>query len=367
VYDISVATFDIASADISQDMTVTVTLALSPRAGDWSEEIRSITKLYLDEGVSYDLAGVSSGMGLELSTKRAQLVEYWYHMDFSFLRAAGKDKGKRRPPSLYAELVRRMMDCDLIEWTLFEEVSCGLFFVIKKSTKYRLIVGGRLPSCHFRDSDPVPLASGAAFSAIEVDGGSPIQVGSVDIVNAFYSVQLPGPLRAPLILEGRVVVLAHLHKMRSLSNFGRRRLFLGGAMASVLAISTGRSSSKLMRIFKHIAGLNLAFGMLSCWRWLSAERNPAGRGSRRKASDCAEVGPAPGYCAAQTALLLAPQATPRIARCRRQIAARSMHGAYRLAQSKEVHLVDQSLAGPASSAGLLLLTAWKHFRRGLPA
>eukprot|EP00959_Pyramimonas_sp_CCMP1952_P018239 386475-Pyramimonas_sp.AAC.1 len=74
-----------------------------------------------------------------------------------------------------------MADADLIEWHLTGEVSRGLFFAHKNSGNLRLIVDGRLPSRHFGDSDPAPLASGAAFSTIEVDGAAPAQVGPVDI------------------------------------------------------------------------------------------------------------------------------------------------------------------------------------------
>ena len=88
-----------------------------------------------------------------------------------------------------------MADCDLIRRRRTGEVSRGLFFVRKKSGKYRLIADGRIPSCHYRDSDPVALASGAASSAIEVDSSAPIQVGLVDSINAFYNTQLPETLR----------------------------------------------------------------------------------------------------------------------------------------------------------------------------
>ncbi|CAK0790753.1 unnamed protein product, partial [Prorocentrum cordatum] len=283
------------------------------------------------------------------------------------------DPALKRSPALCAELLRRMADCDLIEWHLTGEVSCGLFFVYKKSGRYRLIVDGRLPSCHFRDGDPVSLASGAAFSAIEVDSAAPIQVGSVDIVNAFYNVQLPEALRgifvlpriradlvnvssaqgrairrgqylfpvlkvpegapdigsdvwdgewrrvlakrwarseAQVILEGRSMVLAHLHKTLSLAIFGKRHLFLGDAMASILAVSKGRSSSKLMRVCRQIGSLNLAFNMTSRWRWLPSERNPADRGSRRKRGDWAEASTRPREADPPPAALPAPRHAP---------------------------------------------------------
>ncbi|CAK0883779.1 unnamed protein product [Prorocentrum cordatum] len=328
------------------------------------------------------------------------------------------DPALRRSPALYAELLRGVADCDLIEGHLSGEVSCGLFFVYKKSGKYRLIVDGRQPSCHFRDSDPVALASGAAFSAIEVDSAAPVQVGSVDIVNAFYNVQLPEALRdvfvlprvradlvnvstaqgravrrgqyffpvlkvipmgwklslwacqqvleyryvdsffafgkdrevvrgvaeevqqelsgvdlpthpvpedkldidssiwdgewrrVSVILEGRNAVLAHLHKTSAMANFGKRHLYLGDAMASILAVSKGRSSSRLMRVCRQIGGLNLAFNMTSRWRWLPSEHNPADRGSRRKQGDWAEASAKPRAPDPPAAVLPRPRHAP---------------------------------------------------------
>ncbi|CAK0852914.1 unnamed protein product [Prorocentrum cordatum] len=44
---------------------------------------------------------------------------------------------------------------------------------------------------HFDEPPHVDLATGSAFSALEVDGGGPIYVGETDIENAFYGIQLP--------------------------------------------------------------------------------------------------------------------------------------------------------------------------------
>ncbi|CAK0849808.1 unnamed protein product [Prorocentrum cordatum] len=297
-------------------------------------------------------------------------------------------------------LLRRRAGSDLVERHLTGEFPRGLFFAYKKSGNLRLIVDGRLPSCHLGDSDPASLASGAAFPTIEADSATPVQpeptwrtsrrpkVEPSDGANTFYPVievipmgwelslracqqalehrarlvpgyvdncfafggdqevvraaaegaqqelgkslgrsnerwfsrqdevgyrprdhalspgtlggfaidgavpevpsaptQLPGSLdfpdigsdvwdgerrRAPakrwarsearVTLEGRAMVLAHLHKTRALSNFGKRHLFLGDAMASILAVFKRRSPSKLMRVCRHAPTLNTAFG-----------------------------------------------------------------------------------------------------------
>ena len=60
--------------------------------------------------------------------------------------------------------------------------------------------------------DKVGLASGQAFSSLEVDGSPPIWLGGVDIAGAFYQIELPSELRdmfgLPPILARHVGVSA---------------------------------------------------------------------------------------------------------------------------------------------------------------
>lgn len=95
----------------------------------------------------------------------------------------------------YAELCRRMEECGIIEYR--EEVSekVGIFVVHKKNGKQRLIIDSRLANLHFEKPEKVRLATGSAFGRLEVDGGPPIEVGGVDIADAFYNIALPVELR----------------------------------------------------------------------------------------------------------------------------------------------------------------------------
>lgn len=56
----------------------------------------------------------------------------------------------------------------------------------KERGKQRLVIDTRLANLHFEKPEPVQLATGAAFSKIEVDPGLEVEVGEVDISDAFY-------------------------------------------------------------------------------------------------------------------------------------------------------------------------------------
>ena len=95
----------------------------------------------------------------------------------------------------YGALVRALADRGLLEFRLHARETVGVFGVWKKSGKIRLIVDARRSNCHFAAAPPVALATGQAISSIEVDGHGPIQLGQVDIADAFYQLALPPELR----------------------------------------------------------------------------------------------------------------------------------------------------------------------------
>lgn len=95
----------------------------------------------------------------------------------------------------YAELCRRMDECGIIEYKEEVEENVGIFVVHKKNGKQRLIIDSRLANLHFEKPEKVRLATGSAFGRLEVDGGPPIEVGGVDIADAFYNIALPVELR----------------------------------------------------------------------------------------------------------------------------------------------------------------------------
>lgn len=96
-----------------------------------------------------------------------------------------------------------------------------------------------------------------------------------------YSVRMRIPEHITL-LEGRGIVSALRHKLRSLSGFGKRHLHLGDNLASILIAEKGRASSyEMLRVSRRIACLLLAANCTLTSRWIPSEWNVADHGSRR--------------------------------------------------------------------------------------
>ena len=96
-----------------------------------------------------------------------------------------------------------------------------------------------------------------------------------------YSVRMKIPEHITL-LEGRGIVSALRHKLRSLSSFGKRHLHLGDNLASILIAEKGRASSyEMLRVSRRIACLLLAANCTLTSRWIPSEWNVADHGSRR--------------------------------------------------------------------------------------
>ena len=57
------------------------------------------------------------------------------------------------------------------------------------------MIDARLANLHFEPPEKVHLATGPAFSGIEVDEGPAVEVGGVDIADAFYHIELIPELR----------------------------------------------------------------------------------------------------------------------------------------------------------------------------
>ena len=95
----------------------------------------------------------------------------------------------------YAQFVHRLHKSNLVEFRTEARECVGVFFVWKKSGKQRMIIDARLSNLWFRSPEKVHLATGSSFSRIQVDDGPPIQVGGVDISDAFYRIELPFEFR----------------------------------------------------------------------------------------------------------------------------------------------------------------------------
>ena len=83
------------------------------------------------------------------------------------------------------------------------------------------------------------------------------------------------------ILEGRAVLFALRHAMRSAACRGTRLVVLGDSLTAVCAVSKGRSDSRdMLAITQSIAALLLATGSSLLCRWLPSEFNIADNPSR---------------------------------------------------------------------------------------
>ena len=84
------------------------------------------------------------------------------------------------------------------------------------------------------------------------------------------------------VLEGRGVVAAFRHKLRSSEEFNRRHLHLNDNLSVVLLCSKGRSSSfAMLRTCRRLAALALATNCLFAVRWIPSELNVSDKASRQ--------------------------------------------------------------------------------------
>lgn len=123
------------------------------------------------------------------------------------LKAPYVDPLLRSSPRKYADFCRLLHERGLVEYRLQGKERVGVFTVWKKSGKQRLVIDARLANLHFEAPPSVSLATGASFGLLEVPGGGPpLEVGGVDIADAFYHIALDEDLRelfslAPLRAE----------------------------------------------------------------------------------------------------------------------------------------------------------------------
>ena len=96
---------------------------------------------------------------------------------------------------VYSDFILRLHASSLIEFRTQARESAGVFFVWKKSGRQRMVIDARHSNLWFGNPEKVHLATGTAFSRIQVDDGPPIEVGGVDISDAFYRIELPSEFR----------------------------------------------------------------------------------------------------------------------------------------------------------------------------
>ena len=112
------------------------------------------------------------------------------------LRAPYVDPLLRSSPRKYADFCRLLHDRGLVQFRLGCKERVGVFTVWKKSGKQRLVIDARLANLHFEPPNSVALATGSSFGMLEVPGGGPpLEVGGVDIADAFYHIALEKELQ----------------------------------------------------------------------------------------------------------------------------------------------------------------------------
>lgn len=84
------------------------------------------------------------------------------------------------------------------------------------------------------------------------------------------------------LLEGRGVIAALRHKLRSCQEFGHKHLHFCDNMGMTLLLAKGRSGTfSMLRICRRVASLLLATDCFLAVRWIPSELNMADGPSRR--------------------------------------------------------------------------------------
>ena len=106
-----------------------------------------------------------------------------------------------------------MNGAGMIEWRRTGQPRVGLFAVWRKSGKQRLIADARVANLGFAEPDPVSLATGTAFSNLEVDSGPALRIAQVDLKDCFYHLLMPPELVSQFCLDGVAAGLVGLKQL----------------------------------------------------------------------------------------------------------------------------------------------------------
>lgn len=137
----------------------------------------------------------AEGFSRRLMSKVSADVEVKKRLEGCEIKMPYVDPSIRHCPRKYAEFCRMLHQRGLVEFHTSFKQQVGVFTVWKKNGKQRLVIDARLANLHFDQPEKVELATGSTFACIEVDNGEAIEVGGVDISDAFYHIQLIPELR----------------------------------------------------------------------------------------------------------------------------------------------------------------------------
>lgn len=152
------------------------------------------------------VGGTPSELSAIVGPRAENILEILRHKSLSFGEVSARkgesslkrpyfDPALKRSKASYVKFVQRLHASNLVEFRTEAREHVGIFFVWEKSGKQRMIVDARLSNMWFGAPEKVELATGTAFSQIEVDQGPPIEVAGVDIADCFYNIGLPNEFR----------------------------------------------------------------------------------------------------------------------------------------------------------------------------
>ena len=126
----------------------------------------------------------------------------------------------RFSPSKYAEFVAELYRAGVVRFAASCKITNGMFFVLKKNGKLRLILDARMANAHFRKAPGGNNASAACFGELRVPRGKKLWSSQYDVRDFFYRLGispelseyfgLPGVSRAKLAELLGEEALAHL-------------------------------------------------------------------------------------------------------------------------------------------------------------
>jgi hypothetical protein len=127
----------------------------------------------------------------------------------------------------WVKLVRRMVQCEMVDFTISPKVVCGVFAVPKDKDTDRLIIdiNARPTNAIFVEPKPVKLPTPDLLSRMEMCKSVPTFTAKVDLDNFYHRLRLPNWMRCVIILHCRQcerVILVVISKL----GLGRRQWYI---------------------------------------------------------------------------------------------------------------------------------------------
>ena len=96
-----------------------------------------------------------------------------------------------RSSRVYGNFIRMLLDRDLIDLQSECKSYLGVFFVVKKNGKIRMILDTRVVNCLFKDPPKTRLPSAGSLTSLECQADETLYFAGGDIDNCFYRIAAP--------------------------------------------------------------------------------------------------------------------------------------------------------------------------------